>query len=493
MSLISDLNSDLNPPPTATSNICPECHNHALGAVKKCQGNGKNVQNWERHYQRCSACTYYLWHDPPTPLELTPDDVQVRFAAKASLAEAQQVNSKAAISCAAPNCRDSKGEPRRANIQCERTPFWCATCCKASGGCRSHRPAARDVSTRADTTLNSEYYNCCRATTHFYSSIEPQLRPADLEANTFYTAAWTKDALVPPEYYTLVADRQGKFVVGRCPPIAALALNGFISVLEPSPTPRWVNHDIRIPIPVNADLWILLKAPAVVDCFELELELSQLPVPVPSAPRSIPPSAPPSTPPSASAAPPTPDPTCNDLDVVLIDAPASSLAEPRPGNRFPLKYTCDMEQAFAALAAVKGESRRGIFAKHFPNLKYCQGTVYKHLLIYSDALKYNLMAKSSQHGRSAQGLWKELIRQIELKKASAAPHPAPRAPPGVVDLTEGRASAEIQTMVDAGMEDNTIFFDDDVAFTIVPMKMSHYMLTCWNAMLCRAKQAYRKN
>ncbi|KAF7345991.1 hypothetical protein MVEN_01621700 [Mycena venus] len=486
MSLITDINTNRNSPPTTVSNICPKCHNHTLGSVIRCEAGGTDIQNWDRHLQKCSfeTCHYYLWHHPRTPMERIPQEVQLRFAAKASLAEARQTSSKVVVPCGAPNCRDSKGEPRRANSQCDRTPFYCSSCCKALGGCRlpSHRPTTRDVSTRSDTTNSTvspvdpprrafarpldpsyaqPYIEAHRDRMQASARAEDDAKMKDLEANVFYVAVWTKDAPAHPERFRLVADRYGKFIVEKSPAIAAFAQNGFLSLLDSPSPPRWVNYDIRAPISVKSTSRILLKVPEITDCFELDLEIAQLPAgptPTSASLRAH----------SESSQPV--NPTVDSENIAVIDVPASpeSVAEAKQEKRFPLRYTCDMKDGLAALAAVKGKARTTVFAKHFPNLKYSSGTVYKHLVFYRDALKYGILTKFSEHGRTEKGLWYDLIGDIERRKAS-------EPPPIVVDLTEGRASAEIEEILDDGNEGNTIVFDDNVAFKIVLMKMSHYM------------------
>ncbi|KAF8143935.1 hypothetical protein K438DRAFT_1783302 [Mycena galopus ATCC 62051] len=182
-------------------------------------------------------------------------------------------------------------------MQCDRTPFFCAACCKAAGGCRSHKPTARDVPAHAAATTDSPappppprntfarpmlatyavpYVEAHRDRMQAAARAEDNAKTKSLEARAFYAAVWTKNAPVIPDWFRLVADEQGKFIVGNSPSIAALAQNGFLSFLDSAVPARWVNHDIRVPISVKSSSRILFKAPEVTDCFELELEISQL-------------------------------------------------------------------------------------------------------------------------------------------------------------------------------------------------------------------------
>ncbi|KAF7364518.1 hypothetical protein MVEN_00320700 [Mycena venus] len=191
---------------------------------------------------------------------------------------------------------------------------------------------------------------------------EDDAKMKDLEANVFYVAVWTKDASAHPERFRLVVDRHGKFIVENSPAIAAFSQKGFLSLLDSPSPPRWVNYHIRAPISVKSTSRILLKVPDITDCFELELELAQLlagPTPTSTSLRAH----------SINSQPV--NPTVDPENSVVIDVPASpeSVAKPKQGKRFPFRYTCDMKDGLAALAAVKGKARATVFAKHFPNLK----------------------------------------------------------------------------------------------------------------------------
>ncbi|KAJ7832286.1 hypothetical protein B0H13DRAFT_1915090 [Mycena leptocephala] len=73
---------------------CPSWFQETLTAERQCEGNGAEIKNWDRRYQRCTACQLWLWHDPETSLEDIPEHIKVKFALKESLAMQQTPPSK---------------------------------------------------------------------------------------------------------------------------------------------------------------------------------------------------------------------------------------------------------------------------------------------------------------------------------------------------------------------------------------------------------------
>ncbi|KAF8216890.1 hypothetical protein K438DRAFT_1748040 [Mycena galopus ATCC 62051] len=360
-----------------------------------------------------------------------------------------------------------------------QNPVLCANCCKAKGGCPVHRCTARDaLSVSAPSTatavnthneprryfarpLDSEYGRpYIQAHQHRFlanSRVEEDAKLKDIEDNKFTAVVWNKDAPAPAQLFKLVADQQ-KFVPVNFPTIMQVAQNGLIAVLD-AVSLKWVNHDIRLPIPVNGESRILLRAIGVVDCAELEVEISKLPT-APSAPASS----------IFSVAPATPPEDDSD-DPVSIDPPPSMKAEPK---KFPFRYTCDMREPMAKIAGIAGSGAiEGAFKEAFPGIPFKSKTVYKHLRFYRQGLTHGLIEKFAAHGHAPSGRWNEMVNA--LKKIEVG-----KPEPQIIDLTQGRASrAEIQTVINevvSGTQGprNVLVYDGNKK--VCQMKMSHFMV-----------------
>ncbi|KAJ7106901.1 hypothetical protein C8R44DRAFT_885594 [Mycena epipterygia] len=255
---------------------------------------------------------------------------------------------------------------------------------------------------------------------------------------------------------SLVAENH-RFVVANCPAISIFAQNGLVAVLDSTIPAVWLNHDVRVPIPVNSDSRILLKALDIIHCAELQREIALVVIPPP-------PPHPPSHCMSSSITPGRNVPASDsDADVVLLDSPPESFA----GKRFPLEYTCDMTNGMAILSQVKGtKALLDGFEATFPGIAVKAPTVYKHLQFYSDGIKYDLVSKIADFGRKPAGGWKALIAEVKAAQASAK-----LTAPRVVDLTYGRAASSSTDALE-----NTILYDDGVSFTTTAQKVSHYRL-----------------
>ncbi|KAF7366247.1 hypothetical protein MVEN_00502100 [Mycena venus] len=465
--------------------LCPKCKRNTLSLPTEASGMNNDILNYRRKYQTCD-CGYFHWNQGKTALEDIPDDVKMQFAMRSSLKTPQP--SETHVLCGESNCQTNSNQRRRANKECGHNPVLCANCCKAKGGCPVHRCTTRDVpsvsgsstTTAVDTPdeprryfarpLDSEYARpYIQAHQHRFlanSRVEEDAKLKDIEDNTFTAVVWKKDAPAPAELFRLVAD-QHKFAPANFPAIMQVAQNGLIAVLD-SVSLKWVNHDIRLPIPVNCGLRILLRAIDVVDCAEFEAEISSLP-PVLSAPIS-----------STSSVVPTALPEDDSDDPVPVDPPPSVKAEPK---KFPLKYTCDMRKPMAGIAGIAGRDKiEGAFMEAFPGIPYKSKTVYKHLRFYRQGLTHGFIEKFAAHGRTPSGRWNEMVSALKAvktgKRVPLTLAPTPKPEPRVIDLTQGRASrAEIQSVindVDAGMQgpQNVLVYDGDKK--VCQMKMSHF-------------------
>ncbi|KAJ7760017.1 hypothetical protein B0H16DRAFT_1456728 [Mycena metata] len=469
---------------------CPRCNRPDLGPLLQCQGRGKDVLNYNRPYQRCQ-CGAHLWYGPKAALEDIPEHVQLEFAIKKSLAENNGTGKDNGVFCSESTCRNSQGGARRANLQCGRTPIQCATCCKANGGCPAHPLSARDVPTAASSSgraaplanpprsiharpLNASYaMPYARAHNHLFranAKVEQEATQQEILANTFTVVLYKKDAPAPAEHFKLVAENR-RFVPANHPAIAVFAQNGLVAVLESRSPPKWINHDVRVGIPVTTNTRILLKVLDVVNCADLELELPPLPL-LPSPLSST----------SLLRVDPKPIPSHPDLELRPIEPLTSSLdLVVAKKKRFPLRYTCDMEPRIHTLVGVKGQAIAAAFMHAFPGMLYKKGTVYKHISFYSDAVKLGLVRTFSDQGRTDRGQWKLLVSAVEASRKRGENVSQPELM--VVDLTQGRTTpAELELTVAGeqqlqnaeGGPQNMFIYDELVEHTTLELKMKQY-------------------
>jgi hypothetical protein len=66
-----------------------------------------------------------------------PEEVQTYIAIARSLTQLEQGTGK--LPCGNPTCGIHDNQPRTANKICERSPPYCAQCCRSHGGCRIHK------------------------------------------------------------------------------------------------------------------------------------------------------------------------------------------------------------------------------------------------------------------------------------------------------------------------------------------------------------------
>ncbi|KAJ7156259.1 hypothetical protein C8R46DRAFT_1196311 [Mycena filopes] len=478
---------DQSPRPSPSS-FCPGCQQHTLGPVLECQGKGRDLLNYKRLYQRCD-CGKHVWCTGRAALEDIPEEVQVNFAIKQSLEANGTDADNGGVPCAMPTCRNAKGVPRRSNTSCRRQPQYCSSCCKAGGGCPTHRLNGRDMPTVAsvggtsttavDATRPrsiyarplSEAYARPYALAHTQRfratvKVEAEATQQEIMANTFAVVVYRKDAPVPPEHFKLVAENH-RFVPANHPAILSFAQNGLIAVLDSLAPPKWVNHDVRVGIQVGAaNTRILLKVLDVVECLDVDVEITHLPPP-PSPTRS--------SVPLGVALTPKVAPFDPDLDILPIDPPPVVLVSK---GKFPLPYTCDMASPMAMLAEHKGKAIEKAFPGVFPSILFKKKTVYKHISFYNDALKLGLVSKLAALGRTEPGRWKHLVSAVEHnRKPGGGSNPEGM----VIDLTEGRSTAaEIQSIVaqevNTGVDgpQNLLVYDEFVPTNTFIMTMSEY-------------------
>ncbi|KAK7019239.1 hypothetical protein R3P38DRAFT_2538006 [Favolaschia claudopus] len=447
-----------------------------LSDEKRCEGKGQDVCNWDRRYRRCNGCTFINFRDPhKTPLSQVPIEVQIRWATKASLEIAKKDNTAAHLECTGPSCHGSnaQGQPRRANKECAR--LYCATCCRAAGGCSKHSSRVEEsgVTSSSDSSGDSRRY--ARALSEDYSRgwlgarleglQESRSRAEvedDLAKNVVQVLVWFKGAPQPPKSFTTKGE-DGKLVVSNIPALSAVVQDGFICVLLPSSPPSWTIYDSRLPITISPGFPILLKALDVEICFNLDLNaalVASVPVASAAATPSIPSPALPVAPAAAS--------DNNARNTALVNSYASVDARL---DQFPHRFASDMVPKMEALLSSRSEtlSVEAAYGLTFDKIPYVMKTVYKHINIYNLAKKFGILDEVAVFGRSPNGTWAKVVRRVdELRKGPA---------PAILNLTQGSLTVGDMNAAfnpsESGPQ-NTVFVDESTRSESVSALISYY-------------------
>jgi hypothetical protein len=72
----------------------------------------------------------------------------------------------------------------------------------------------------------------------------------------------------------------------------------------------------------------------------------------------------------------------------------------------------------------KGHSQAALqsaFETVFPECAFTSGTVYKHLKIYDDALKFEVLEKFVNFGQTPTGKWSEVVKIVEERRKTVQP------------------------------------------------------------------------
>ncbi|KAJ7104724.1 hypothetical protein C8R44DRAFT_746404 [Mycena epipterygia] len=429
---------------------CQACGARMLALVQCLKGS--NITNWARWFQKCPNCEFFFWHNTPTALEHIPDDVQINFVLVASSKEAGT-----SLLCPEPNCMTSNKQPRRANRECARVPPRCSACCKAAGGCntQSHRLTHRDVpllqvastssasgssssldSTSGDPAPSAGSRTFARPLDKNYARgylvrhhnvreanarLEATAKAKEASTNSVYVVLWAKEDRLPQKY-TLVNETPGKFVPAEHLVLSSALVGGFISYLESPLSQTWCIRDARVPIPAPPRIRILLRTVDISDagCLDMEVEISRLIIEQSgeSGPIKIrrllslsgASTASPMHPSPSSSRQSSPDPSpridSSEPAVTTVERPIAPL-------RFPLTWACDMDTGLSVLRSSRtGTSQASLesaFKMAFPQCSFKAQTVYKHLKIYDDAVKLNILPKFSSAGKTTGGKWNPIV------------------------------------------------------------------------------------
>jgi hypothetical protein len=61
------------------------------------------------------------------------------------------------------------------------------------------------------------------------------------------------------------------------------------------------------------------------------------------------------------------------------------------------------------------------FEVAFPECAFTSGTVYKHLRIYDDAAKFQVLEKFVNFGKTSAGKWNEVVKIVEERRKTVEP------------------------------------------------------------------------
>ncbi|KAJ6494186.1 hypothetical protein C8R45DRAFT_927412 [Mycena sanguinolenta] len=224
----------------------------------------------------------------------------------------------------------------------------------------------------------------------------------------------------PARKLTVVNKVPGQFAVTDHKILSSAVVNGFISYLECPLSRSWAGRDARVPIATVRNSHILLRKINIVldkDCLGLDNEITRLLIErsdesLMNKTRQLL---------SLSG-------SGYNQAASLSSSSSSSLSVVAAGERqisplrFPLTWTCDMEDRFTRMIAARvdksPEALEAAFNETFTECLFTAGTVYKHLRIYKDAGKFKLLDKYSRVGQNPGGKWSELAKAVQAQRAT---------------------------------------------------------------------------
>ncbi|KAJ7911184.1 hypothetical protein B0H13DRAFT_1876045 [Mycena leptocephala] len=234
----------------------------------------------------------------------------------------------------------------------------------------------------------------------------------------------------PAKKFTLVNKVPGQFVVMDHHVLASAIVNGFIAYLECPLSRTWGIRDVRVPISTPPDSRVLLRTVEIPDeqCIGLDDEIARLMID--GSEESAREKTRRLLALSGSGHNQSQQQQARSYTPTLFQ-PAAAItsghnqlqqarsATPTPSQpaavtfgperricplRFPLTWACDMAERFNSLRiSRKGHSQAALqsaFETVFPECAFTSGTVYKHLKIYDDALKFEVLEKFVNFGQT---------------------------------------------------------------------------------------------
>ncbi|KAJ7185335.1 hypothetical protein C8R46DRAFT_1287860 [Mycena filopes] len=391
---------------------CSSCGS-SMGPLTQCT-KGTIITNFARHFQKCSGCDSLLWRNAPTPLEVIPFEVQTRHALVASSKE-----TGTGLVCQEQECTtaSSNKDKMAAALHIGLAPgiyllphphrACPQTASSVSGPVQP--PSSQSGPVSYARPLNEAYAQGFVPRNHHLalanSQLEAKGRLNDVRQSSVYVVVWQLENQ-PATFYTLLNKVAGEFVVADHPILASATVDGFISYLEAPETKTWavrdarclgLNDEISRVLIERSDESALTKTRALLALSGSGTEQSKDLASERASSRSITP----------------------------IERPIAPL-------RFPLTWAGDMVRCLSALRAARKDTSasalEAAFQQAFPECAFTSGTVYKHLKIFDDAVKFNLVELFSSRGQNPGGKWSDLAKAVEEHRKSVRHIPAPPPP-----------------------------------------------------------------
>ncbi|RDX40395.1 hypothetical protein OH76DRAFT_1490308 [Lentinus brumalis] len=289
--------------------------------------------------------------------------------------------------------------------------------------------------------------------------VDAERRISGMLASLVKIAVWLASG--PAQYIKVSTPYAGSVVLAAHSTVVdAVKPHGCIEVYALGDQ-KWALQELDLPIPVSHENpAVLVRVPGLRDdeCIGLEEEVAtalailtrkrghggggsipSTPTKVrklgqPTTPRtsdhhrssSLPPSTISSIPLDNSARGSSLPPTATASDLV-VSANTLPAAGPQPGMpdsssttsvSFPLPYVCDMQDGMEKLLSVD-RSISEQFSLAFPGIKYTRSTFYRHRSVYRDAKQWNLVDVFASKGRTTDGLWSALVKEVEARRAQS--------------------------------------------------------------------------
>ncbi|KAJ7028172.1 hypothetical protein C8F04DRAFT_1399096 [Mycena alexandri] len=386
-----------------------------MGPLTQCL-KGKTITNFARHFQKCSKCDWFLWRNTPTPLDRIPFDIQTRYALVGGC-PAHRLNHRDL-----PSTQRMLSSEFAATSQTLSSPPGPAPLSSSQtvGGVSYARPLS-EAYARGFVPRNQQLAVA-------NSQLEASQRLTELRDSSTHAIVWSVESQ-PPKSFTFVNKVAGQFVVSDHLILTSTIVNGFISYLESPLSKTWTLRDARVPIPSRRDVRVLLRMIDVSDegCVGLEDEVSRLLIEQPGesaltktrALLALSGSG------SEQSKERATDHSAYSRSVTPVERPNERPIAPL---RFPVTWAYDMVQRMS---------------KAFPGCVFTSATVYKHLKIHDDAVKFNLLDQFSSRGQNIGGKWADLVKAVEEHRKMPMPEP-PSAPS--LDVSDNEPDLEYNVM-----------------------------------------------
>ncbi|KAJ7118530.1 hypothetical protein C8R43DRAFT_960307 [Mycena crocata] len=399
----------LNPRPHTAVHDCKNCGANLLELAQSLNGN--IITNWARWFQKCPKCEWFFWHNFPTDIQAIPEDVQMRFAIKTSSKE-----TGTPLLCPEDNCFTASKQRRRANRECCRVPPRCSVCCKGLGGCRTqgHRVTTRDMplsqvqsgSRSAATVTSSSTSGPTLGTTTASTSVLSSQEPSS--ATRSFARPLSENyarGYLSRHRHVLDANARLETTVK----LKEFSDNSVYVVLwAKAEQPELPKKDARVAIATARNARILLRSIDVSDegCLGMDEEISRLLVERLLALSGS--DSPLSSRHSSS------EPSQQSIVTSGSDEDIPGAAKRRIAPlRFPLTNASDMISGLSSVRSLRTQTSQAaledVFQKAFPKCAFKSQTVYKHLKIYDDALKLDII-------KTATGKWSDVVKIVEEER-----------------------------------------------------------------------------